>query len=84
MRRAFVVAAFTALLAACGPPSVEDFIEDPELLGDAIQECRIEVAQGKPASEECRNAREAAGRMAGNIVKDAMRSVKDFAEGLRE
>lgn len=78
MRRAITLAAFAFLLAACGPPSVEEFIEDPELLAEAVAECQIEVAQGKPRSERCRNAQEAASQMAGNLMKDAMNSAMQF------
>ncbi|MCZ0945399.1 MAG: EexN family lipoprotein [Gammaproteobacteria bacterium] len=84
MRRAFLVAAITASLAACGPPTVEEFIEDPEMLAEVMEECQLEVAQGKPKSEECRNAQEAAETMAANLMKETMGQIGGALKGLFE
>lgn len=81
MRRAIAVAAFATLLTACGPPSVEDFIEDPDMLGEAMEECQMEAAQGKPKSERCRNADKAVRTMGANLIKDAG---SRFMEGIME
>ena len=84
MYRALLLTSFTLLLAACGPPSVEDFMEDPELLAEIAEECQLEIAQGKPKSEQCRNAQKAAETMAENLMKDAFRSAEEALKGLRK
>lgn len=81
MHRVFAVAVFAVLLTACAPPSVEDFIEDPEMLGEVMEECQMQVAQGKPRSERCRNAQKAAETMAGNLMREALRP---FSEAFKE
>lgn len=84
MRRALLVTAVAAFLAACGPPTVEEFIEDPEMLAEVMEECQLEVAQGKPKSEECRNAQEAAETMAANLMKETMGQIGGALKGLFE
>ena len=81
MRRAISIAAFAFMLAACGPPSVEEFIEDPEMLAEVAEECQIEIAQGKPRSELCRNAQEAAETMMNNVMKEALKPFNKAFEG---
>ena len=72
MRNHIAAASVLFLLAACGPPSVDDFIEDPEMLAVAIDECTMEVAQGKPMSERCRNVEKATEIMGRNLLKAAL------------
>lgn len=42
---------FSSMLAACGAPSVEDFMDDPDLLAETLKECKA-----KDSSEKCKNA----------------------------
>ncbi|MBL0645037.1 EexN family lipoprotein [Aeromonas veronii] len=64
---------FTMLLTACGPTSVEDFMKDPKLLNEALQECTLKIAQGKDAnSDECKNAIAAQQKMATNLMKNML------------
>ncbi|MFM5810315.1 MULTISPECIES: EexN family lipoprotein [Aeromonas] len=68
-----LVVPFTMLLTACGPTSVENFMKDPKLLNETLQECTLKIAQGKDAnSEECKNAIEAQQRMATNLMKNML------------
>ncbi|WP_418132315.1 EexN family lipoprotein [Aeromonas veronii] len=68
-----LVVPFTMLLTACGPTSVENFMKDPKLLNETLQECTFKIAQGKDAnSEECKNAIEAQQRMATNLMKNML------------
>ncbi|HHQ4611719.1 TPA: EexN family lipoprotein, partial [Aeromonas veronii] len=54
MNKLLLAIPFTMLLTACGPTSVEDFMKDPKLLNEALQECTLKIAQGKDAnSDEC-------------------------------
>ncbi len=72
MNKLLLAIPFTVLLTACGSTSVEDFMEDPQLLGKALVDCTMEKAQGKPESEECKNAMEAQKKMAKNLMKGLM------------
>ena len=72
MRNHLAAASVLVLLTGCGPPSVEDYMEDPELLATAIDECTLEVAQEKSQSERCRNAEKAAETMGRNLLKSAI------------
>ena len=72
MRNHIAAASVLFLLAGCGPPSVEDYMEDPDMLAEAIDECTLEVAQGKQQSERCRNAETAAETMGRNLLKSAI------------
>lgn len=57
INKLLLVFPFTMLLTACGPTSVENFMKDPKLLNETLQECTLKIAQGKDAnSEECKNA----------------------------
>ena len=74
MKKLLLAVPFTVLLTACGPASVEDLMEDPELLGKVMQECTMKMAQGKDSdSEECKNAAEAQKKMANNMMKGMMK-----------
>ena len=57
-------------LTACGTPSVEAFIDDPEMLAETLQECQMDRMQGKDTDEEkCQNAQQAAMTMGNNLFK---------------
>lgn len=76
MKKLLLAIPFTVLLTACGPASVEDLMEDPELLGKVIKKCTMKMAQGKDSdSEECRNATEAQKKMASNMMKEMMKQL---------
>jgi hypothetical protein len=65
MKKLFLVLPFVCLITACGDPSVEDLLEDQELLGKTMQECIAKAAQGeKDTSEKCNNANEAYKKLA--------------------
>lgn len=69
MKKIVLGFALTVLMSACGAPSVQGFVDDPELLGDTMTECMMEQAQGQPASERCRNAQKATERMGRNLMR---------------
>lgn len=76
MKKLLFVAPLVMMLSACGAPSVEDFIDDPEMLGEVLQECQMLQAQGKDASsEECVNAKNAARQMQKNIMDGVMKDM---------
>lgn len=67
------VAPFALLLTACGAPSVNDLVEDPELLAETAQKCSKLMAQGKNAdTEECKNAQLAQKKIIENMTKGIM------------
>lgn len=70
MKKSIFAASLAFLLTACGAPSVEDLIENPEKLEQINQQCMTLLAQGKDTNtEECNNAREAQAQMLKNVVK---------------
>ena len=70
MKKLVVMTCTMILLAGCGTPSVEDLIEDPELLAKISGECSMMMAQGKDTkTEECENAKQATLKMQQNIMK---------------
>jgi hypothetical protein len=74
MKKLLVLALFSTLLTACGTPTVEDFIEDPELLGETLGECAMNMAQGKNSdTEECTNAMKAQNKMSQNMINGMMK-----------
>jgi len=77
MKKLFLALPFVCLITACGDPSVDDLIEDPELFGKVFQECIVKSAQGKEDdSEKCKSAAEAQKKMAKAIYNNAMKSLK--------
>ncbi len=77
MKKLFLALPFVCLITACGDPSVDDLIEDPELLGKVFQECIAKSAQGKEDdSGKCKNAVEAQKKMAKAIYNNAIKSLK--------
>ncbi len=69
MKKLLVIAATAFMLTACGAPSVDKLVENPELLAKIAGECQMLVAQGKSSdTKECNNAQEAAEKMAKNLM----------------
>ncbi|GAC34053.1 EexN family lipoprotein [Paraglaciecola polaris] len=57
-------------LTACGTPSVEDLIDDPELLTDVLAECTAKLMKGEDSkTQECKNAAEAQKQILNNVMK---------------
>ncbi|GAC25139.1 MAG: hypothetical protein CL579_05480 [Alteromonadaceae bacterium] len=57
-------------LAACGTPSVEDLVDDPELLSEVLAECTEKLMKGEEVkTEECQNATEAQKQILNNVMK---------------
>lgn len=66
------------ILTACGEPSVDDLIEDPELLAEVAQECQLMQMQGKDVdTEECNNAKEAVSKMTKNMMDGMMQDLNN-------
>lgn len=79
MKKMLFIAPFALLLTACGTPTVEDLIEDQELLAEIIQECSTLMMQGKDTNtDECKNAQLAQKKMVENMTKGIM---KQFGQG---
>lgn len=77
MKKLLLFVPFVCVITACGDPSVEDFMDDPELLGKTFQECMVKVAKGEEdESEKCENANEAQKKMAKAIWNNAIKSLK--------
>ncbi|WP_049722221.1 EexN family lipoprotein [Gilvimarinus polysaccharolyticus] len=70
MKKIVMLVLLSGLLTACGTPSVEDLIDDPELLAEVLQECSTKMVQGKGVdTDECKNAVEAQKQMLNNMIK---------------
>ena len=70
MKRLLLLSSLLLTLSACGAPTVEDLIEDPETLAEISQKCQLMTMQGKDANtEECNNAKKAATQMMKNMMK---------------
>ncbi len=73
MKKRFALTSLILTLTACGTPSVEDLIDDPELLAEVVQECTMKMAQGKSIeTEACQNAGAAQKQMAENMINGLM------------
>lgn len=71
MKKLFAITATALMLTACGAPSVDKLVENPELLAEVGGKCEKLMAQGKNTdTKECNNAREAAKKLAENLMKD--------------
>jgi hypothetical protein len=74
MRKMLFTLPLVLLLTACGTPSVEDLIEDPELFAEITQECTTMMMQGKDTNtEKCKNAQLAQKKMVENMTKGIMK-----------
>jgi len=70
MKKYLSIVPIAMMLTACGTPSVEDLINDPETLMEISQKCQMLTMQGKDAdTEECKNAKAAALQMTKNMMK---------------
>ena len=80
MKKNLLALPLVLLLTACSDPSVEDLIEDPELLGEIYQECQLKQMQGKDTNtEKCNNAKVAMQKMAKNMMKGMTKDImKNF------
>ena len=69
-KKLFVVFATVFLLTACGTPSVEKLVKNPELLAKVVSECTMKMSQGKSVdTKECNNAAEATEQISSNMMK---------------
>lgn len=59
------------LVTACGTPSVDDLVQDPELLVEVMEECQAEMMQDE-LSEKCQNAKKAMAKMGNNMMKNML------------
>ncbi|GAA4094911.1 EexN family lipoprotein [Zhongshania borealis] len=76
MKKVLLALPIALALTACGSPSVEDFIENPEKLQAALEKCNMLVAQGKDAdTEECNNAQTATQKMMNNVINNTMKQM---------
>lgn len=77
MKKSIAVMFVTFGLTACGIPTVEDLVEDPELLEESVEECKsLSLAEMKE-SELCNNVTEA-------VVKSSMKKLNDFMKGMTD
>jgi len=82
MKHIIFAITLTVLLAGCGTPSVEDLVEDPEMMLEISQECQMLTMQGKDTNtEECNNAKKAAAQMAKNMMKGLGSDIKNTMQG---
>ncbi len=73
MKKILLISLLTTV-TACGAPSVDDLIEDQELLTETMVECNTLMAQGKDTkTEECINAKKAVAQMSKNILNGIMK-----------
>jgi len=78
MKKASAIVTLSVILAACGTPTVEDFLADPELLQKTFEECANKAEVGKRVDdEECANASVAFRRQLGERVQNTMDSVSE-------
>jgi len=76
MKKLIYVFPMVALLSACGAPSVENLIENPDKLVKISQECMMMMTQGKDTdTKKCNNAAEAQQRMAENLQRGLMQQL---------
>ena len=52
MKHIIFAITLTVLLTGCGTPSVEDLVEDPEMMLEISQECQMLTMQGKDTNTE--------------------------------
>ncbi len=70
MKKLLVVLPLVFGLSACGTPSVEDLVDDPELLSEVLEECTAKLMKGEDVkTEECQNATEGQKQILNNVMK---------------
>lgn len=78
MKTTVFIASLAFLLTACGTPSVEDLIENPEKLYEITAECLTMQMQGKDTNtEECINAKEATQIMTKNMMNGLQNDMRN-------
>ena len=77
MKKLLAVFCASAALAACGTPSVDDLLADPELLQKTFTECSQMSAQKAQNDEACVNAMKAFSIRTSERVQSTMDSVAD-------
>lgn len=78
MKKFLLALPLSIFLSACGAPSVEDLVEDPELFSQVTKECKQLMMQGKDAQiEKCENAQQAGVKMAENMMKAMVKKLTE-------
>jgi len=67
---------FVCLISACSAPSVEDLMDDPELLSKSYQECIVKTAKGEEETETCKNVNEAQKKMGEALLKNLKKQME--------
>lgn len=76
MKKAILAMSMAILLTACGAPSVDELIENPEKLAEVTADCNMLMAQGKDTdTDECNNAAEATKQMMNNMMNGVMKQM---------
>ena len=74
MKKVFFATPLVFLLGACGAPSVETLMENPDQLEKVSVDCMEKAAQGRDANTEaCNNAAEAQSRLGENMMRHLLR-----------
>ena len=68
----FVILVATGLVA-CGTPTVDELVQNPDKLGEMTIECTQEMAKGGELSDECKIVAEAQRKVASNMVNGMMK-----------
>ncbi|ABG38917.1 hypothetical protein Patl_0387 [Paraglaciecola sp. T6c] len=70
MKKYMLILPLVCGLSACGTPSVEDLVDDPELLSEVLATCTEKLMKGEEVkTEECQNATEAQKQILNNVMK---------------
>lgn len=78
MKKMLFVASLVLLLSACGSPSVDDLVEDQELLAETVQECSKLMMEGKDTdTEKCKNAQLVQQKVEENMTERLMKQLSD-------
>lgn len=74
MKKLLLAVPFTLMLTACGAPSVDDLVEDHELLVEITQKCAKLLMEGEDTdTDECNNAQSAQKKIIENMTKGLMK-----------
>ncbi len=72
MKKLLLIIPTALLLAAC-TPSVDDYVEDPELLSEAMQSCSKAAMEGREIlGDKCDNVAKAQKKLVDNVLKGLM------------
>ena len=73
MKKILIAVPVVFLLTACGAPSVEDLVKNPDKLSEISEKCMNLMKQGESTdTEECKNAKEAQVEVAKNMMKGVL------------